>query len=92
MMQGRTVDWTKYTQVGDAYVNLNYYYKNIDEQGPTDCWPWQGPKHRQGYGMMGMFDQNQKRKMTVVHRITARLKFGDLLSKDFVVHSCSNPL
>ena len=33
-----------------------------------------------------------QRIMTVAHRITARLKFGSLDSKNFVVHTCSNPL
>ena len=91
-MQGRQTDWTKYTAVGDLYVNLDYYYERIEQAGADECWPWTGPQHRQGYGMMGAFDENQKRKMTVTHRVTARLKFGAITSKDFVVHTCSNPL
>ena len=92
MAQGKQVDWAKYTRVGDLRVNLDYYSSNIDQQGPNDCWLWTGPKHRQGYGMMGAFRDDDRRIMTVAHRITARLKFGNLTSKQYIVHSCSNPL
>ena len=72
---------------------MDYYYDNIQEGSANECWPWTGPKHRQGYGMMGGFDASDRRIMTVTHRVTARIKFGrEITNKDFVIHTCSNPV
>ena len=76
MAKGKQVDWTKYTNVGGMWINLDYYYDNISSRDANGCANWVGPKHRQNYGMMGGFNASQKRIMTVVHRITARLKYG----------------
>lgn len=82
-----------YTPVGNLLVNLNFYWRN---QGPADahgCIPWTGGHHRQGYGMMSAFRLTDERRiMTVVHRITAMLTHNrSLTSRDYVIHTCSNP-
>jgi len=81
-----------YTPVGNLMVNLDYYWSNQGAIDANGCIPWIGPKHRQSYGMMGGFRQSdEKRIMTVTHRITAMLKYGRALtSTDYVLHTCSN--
>jgi len=89
----KKIDWNQYQQVQNMWINWDYYTSNIRQAGVTECWPWQGPTHKQGYGMMGYFtDRIQpKRKMTVVHRITATIKYQRCLHRqDFVIHTCSN--
>lgn len=93
MARGNKVDWTKYTPIGDMHINLDYYHRHISQGGANDCWLWTGPTHVQGYGMMGGFNRSKTRVMTVVHRVTARIKYNRALGiKDFVIHTCSNPL
>ena len=82
-----------YTLVGDLLVNLEYYWRHIDTTPDANgCQNWHGPTHRQGYSMMGgIRTSDNKRIMTVTHRITAMLKFKRALTHDdFVIHTCSN--
>ena len=73
MAQGKQVDWAKYTRVGDLRVNLDYYSSNIDQQGANDCWLWKGPKHRQGYGMMGAFRDRKSTRLNSSHIPLSRM-------------------
>jgi hypothetical protein len=82
-----------YNDLGDIVVNMDYYNSKIDTQPDANgCLNWFGATHRQGYGMMGGIRKaDNKRIMTVTHRVTARLKYGrPLTHDDFVIHSCSN--
>ena len=77
--------------VHDLMVNLSDYYDKIDSSGgPNACWPWQGPSHRQGYGMFGARRiADDQRIMIVVHRLTARLKYQRAIaSNEMVIHEC----
>jgi hypothetical protein len=84
--------WKRYTRVGDVWVNMTKYRQMIKPTG-TGCLEWTGPKHRQGYGFVGVLDQNGNRKMTVAHRVAMRIKLGQALSTgDDVKHACGNNL
>lgn len=83
--------WSRYTKVGSIFVNMTKYRQMIT---PTNngCLEWTGPKHRQGYGMIGVLNEAGNRKMTVVHRVAMRMKLGrELTTGDDVRHACTNP-
>lgn len=83
--------WKRYTRVGDVWINMPKYRAML---APTDkgCLEWSGPKHYQGYGMVGYLTQDGLRKMTVAHRIAMRIKLGrEITTKEDVRHACSNP-
>ena len=78
----------------DLMVNLENYESKIDKSGgPTACWPYTGPKHRQGYGFIGARRVvDDRRIMAVAHRVAARIKLGRAIGpKEMVIHTCSNP-
>lgn len=84
----------KYTDLGDILVNLDLYHSLVSTT-PTEqgCLNWLRGWHRQGYGMIGAIRKSDERRiMTVAHRVTARLKVGHAIdSQNTVVHLCSNP-
>lgn len=83
-----------YVKIGSLYINVTRFETN-SEPDPTpnsDCILWTGATHVQGYGMMGYRDENNNKKMTVVHRLAKMADLGrELDSSEFVIHSCSNP-
>ena len=83
---------TGYQSVGDLLVDIPTYESKLGETTAGGCRDWTGPWHRQGYGMIGAYrTADDKRIMTVAHRITAMLKLGRALTRDeFVIHTCSN--
>jgi hypothetical protein len=84
--------WLRYTRIGDIFVNMTKYRSNVSPTA-NGCLEWQGPKHAQGYGMVGYLNSQGQRKMTVVHRIAMRLKLGrEIASFEDVRHSCDNNL
>jgi hypothetical protein len=77
----------------DIAVNLDAYWSKVDDSaGPTACWPWRGPKHRQNYGFIGARRYSDDiRIMVVAHRVGMRIKLGRAIdSKEMVIHTCSN--
>ena len=77
----------------DVAVNTTAYWSKVDDSGgPTACWPWTGPKHRQNYGFIGARRYaDDTRIMMVAHRVGMRIKLGRAIdSSEMVVHSCSN--
>jgi hypothetical protein len=77
----------------DVAVNTTAYWSKTDDSGgPTACWPWTGPRHRQGYGFIGARRYaDDRRIMMVAHRVGMRIKLGRAIdSSEMVVHSCSN--
>jgi hypothetical protein len=80
--------WARYTQVGDIFVNITTYKRNLVPDG--DCLVWTGPLHRQGYGFIGYLTETGLRKMTVAHRVAMRLKLNrGLATKEDVRHTCN---
>lgn len=93
---GRIRDLSGYTTFGNVMFNLDFLDKLKDPTPDANgCITWQagrGGRHRQGYLMMGGYRINDdKRFMTVAHRVEAMRKFGrELTHDDFVIHTCSN--
>ena len=83
--------WQRYTKVGDLFVNLVKYRKNLRPVS-KGCVEWAGAKHRQGYGMVGAIRvDNGQRIMTVAHRVAMRIHTGkELTNKDAILHTCGN--
>ena len=83
----------KLTKVHDIYVNMESFESKIDKQ-ENGCWIWKGARHNQGYGMVSVLrGKDYKRTMTVVHRVTARLKYDKPLGHgDDIIHTCGNNL
>lgn len=90
MTQSR--NWSLYTKIGSKYFNFNYLDQHIDPQPDANgCLNWTGATHRQGYGMMGGINEDNKRFMTVVHRVVMMRHLNrELTHDDFVIKTCSN--
>lgn len=83
--------WKRYTKVGEIFINMPKYRSMLQ---PTNngCLEWSGPKHTQGYGMVGYLTPEGLRKMTVAHRVAMRIKLGrELKAHEDVCHACPNP-
>ena len=91
---GNKIHWDLYTDCDDLFVNLNFYYKHQTKDPNSDCILWTGGTHRQGYGMVGGIRKaDNKRIMTVAHRIAARVKWKRAIAtNELVIHTCSNVL
>lgn len=81
----------RYTKIHDIWVNLTKYRSHLKPVA-SGCLEWTGAFHRQGYGMIGgIRDTDQKRFMTVAHRVAMRLKLGRALERhEDVRHTCLN--
>ena len=82
--------WRRYTQVGNIWVNMQKYKERL-EPATNGCLVYKGPRHRQGYAMIGILNAQGQRKMTVAHRVAMRIKLGrELATNDDVRHACDN--
>jgi hypothetical protein len=54
--------------------------------GPDECWPWQGTKDRDGYGVIG----DERRRQLRAHRIAYERAFGPVQAGHYVLHRCDN--
>jgi hypothetical protein len=57
------------------------FWARVDMSG--DCWLWQGPINRQGYGVLRWRDKTDR-----AHRAAYELAHGVMLDGQFVCHSC----
>lgn len=58
------------------------FWARVDKSG--DCWEWTGPRHQQGYGLVG----HRSRK---AHRVSYELANGPIPDGMLVRHLCHNP-
>ena len=61
------------------------FWRRVDKSG--DCWPWLGPKDRDGYGRLTY----QGRRMHSAHRLSWKLANGPIPKGMCVCHRCDNP-
>lgn len=73
--------------IEQKYINRFHTYYVISET--TNCWQWTGTKDRDGYGVIGI-KENEKFKLIKAHRLSA-LIYGLDMSNPIVRHTCNNP-
>lgn len=65
------------------------FWARVDQSGgPASCWPWTGPRDRDGYGVTGIERLGERR----AHRVAWFLQNGAIPAGLVVCHSCDNPL
>lgn len=69
-----------------ASVQDAFWY-HFSPGNPADCWEWQGPVNRDGYGLVRHRLANQ-----LAHRISYELHRGEILDGMLVCHTCDNPI
>lgn len=73
----------------DVWVNLAKFYAR-QYSSPHGCIYMTGPKHRQGYPMIGgRRASNESRMMMTCHRLAYKIAHGDP-GQDQVLHTCSD--
>jgi hypothetical protein len=83
---------TKKALLHDIWYRPEYFDRHSVPDPDSDCVIWDGPRHRQGYGMVGLWLPDGTKKMTTTHRIAARRKYGRALASDqYIAHICGNP-
>ena len=80
-----------YTQYGDVLVKTHILTSKQEPQ-PTGCIHWTGPRHRQGYGMIGGIRMpGMTGIMMTVHRLMMKITLNRALSRtEEVIHTCGN--
>jgi hypothetical protein len=91
-MKKKTIDQTFPDIVGDVRYHSQRMWDRIDQSaGPDACWTWHGPKHVQGYGMVGGVRlATDKRIMQTVHRLLLKIKLNRDIAGNDAVHTCGN--
>lgn len=62
------------------------FWRNVDKQGPDQCWLWTGGFRQSGYGMFSI-----GRQQYVATRVAYALATGEDPGELFVCHRCDNP-
>jgi len=52
----------------------------------NDCWNWEGPKDKNGYGVF-----NHNKKTLKAHRISYEIYYSEPLNELHCLHKCDNP-
>jgi hypothetical protein len=64
--------------------HIDRFWKRVTKT-PT-CWEWIRPTHPFGYGIL-----NVDGKQELAHRVSYKMHYGPITSKDCVLHKCDNP-
>lgn len=63
------------------------FWSRVDKRGPDDCWEWQGPKSRGGYG----FDRDARHfDEHLMHRVAYIYANGQIPNGLHICHHCDN--
>lgn len=63
------------------------FWEKVHKRRASECWPWNGARHPQGYGLIKRKDGMQLR----AHRVVFELVKGPIPDGMFVCHYCDNP-
>ena len=66
-----------------APVAERFFEKVKQDKG---CWEWTANKNNKGYGMMREFGPG----LTLAHRVSYRLAYGEIPKGKWVLHKCDN--
>jgi hypothetical protein len=61
-------------------------FRFAQKRGEDECWPWNGFRNEQGYGMI-----RYNRKQSFAHRLSYEIHVGPIPDGLLVLHSCDNP-
>ena len=67
-------------------------WRRVDKNGSkigymdSRCWEWQGYRLKEGYGHI-----KEGKTMTLTHRLSWRVNFGEIPEAMLVLHRCDNP-
>lgn len=59
-----------------------------DEMPESECWKWQGSKHKTGYGQLS---HKKQRTVHKAHRLAYVIAKGDIPDGMMICHTCDNP-
>ncbi len=62
------------------------FWSKVERKGPTECWPWRGPRHHFGHGKSASRGPWQR-----AHRVAYTLCVGPVPEGLCVRHRCDNP-
>lgn len=65
---------------------IKHFWKSIDIKDADSCWNWKRALTSAGYGHFSV-----KGKLTLAHRFSYELAYGNIPAKLEVLHSCDNP-
>lgn len=87
----RTPEWrdkirkSMYQHWGDP---AERFWKQVQINGPDECWPWTGVRDRRNYGTARLRSEN---RCIPAHRVAYLLTYGEFDRILFVLHRCDNP-
>jgi plasmid maintenance system antidote protein VapI len=70
-----------------AYVDPDWFWSQVKQNAPHECWPWLGSTNEQGYGRVAVGQQQRAR----AHRVAYLFGTGLLLNELNALHTCDNP-
>jgi HNH endonuclease len=66
----------------------NRFWRQVDQRGPDECWPWLGACNQARYGVIRVYPQRN----VLAHRLALELTTGTSVPSGLeVCHSCDNP-
>ena len=66
---------------------LTRFWHRVDVRGLDDCWPWQGARDPDGYGVIKRNDGIQVK----AHRVAFAARIGPVPAGTLICHHCDNP-
>lgn len=68
----------------DSMADAEWFWNRVDmSAGEESCWPWNGPRDKQGYGRMN--------RGALAHRAAWAVGMGAVPDGMCVLHRCDNP-
>lgn len=62
----------------------NKFWNHVEVRSENECWLWNGPKNKGGYGYVGAF----KKRKILAHRVSWFIHNGAIPDELFVLHDC----
>lgn len=62
------------------------FWDKVDRRSPNECWPWQGTRFNNGYGLLVHCGKKYR-----AHRLSLEIAIGPIPEGLFACHTCDNP-
>ncbi len=69
-------------------TGVERFWKRVDKKTDAECWPWKGPRNKDGYGIVAV-----SASAMAAHRVAFELVNG-IVGNGYnvcILHSCDNP-